>query len=89
MNKRVFVRRYPARDQAIIQSFGRAINKILKEYWRQRTEEAVKEVKRLIGSDPSLHREAWNCMKGWYWAAVDRAPTPNQVTLERIIVERV
>ena len=28
-------------------------------------------------------------MKGWYKVAVDRAPTPDRVTLERIMAERV
>ena len=28
-------------------------------------------------------------MKGWYWAAVDRVPSPSRVTLDRITEERV
>ena len=28
-------------------------------------------------------------MKGWYWAAFDRAPPPARVTLDRIIAEWV
>ena len=43
---------------------------------RWRTEEAGKEIERLLGVDPPLHREAWYRMKGWYKAAVDRAPPP-------------
>ena len=48
-----------------------------------------KEVARLLGSDPLLHWEAWNWMKGWYWAAVDRAPPPSWFTLYRITAKRV
>ena len=43
----------------------------------------------ILGLDPPLHREAWHRIKGWYQAAVDRAPPPAQVTLERITAERV
>ena len=43
----------------------------------------------LLGSEPPLHRESWHRIKGWYWAAVDRAPPPVQVTLEKITEERV
>ena len=41
------------------------------------------------GEDPPLTQEACHRIKGWYKAAVDRAPPPDQVTLERITVERV
>ena len=43
----------------------------------------------LLGSDPPIHRESWYQLKGWYWAAVDRAPPPSRVTLKRITTERV
>ena len=62
---------------------------ILKGYRRRRAEEAGKEVERFLGSDPPLHREAWHWMKGWYRAAVDRAPPPARVTFERITADRV
>ena len=52
-------------------------------------EKAGKEVERLLGSDTQFHWEAWHLMKGWYWAAVDCAPPPAPVTLERITAERV
>ena len=68
---------------------GRAINEILMGDRRRRTEEAGKEVERLLVSDPLLHREAWHWMKGWYWAVVDRVPPPAWVTLERIMAEQV
>ena len=42
-----------------------------------------------MGADPPLIQEAWHCIKGWYKAAVNRAPPPARVTLERITAERV
>ena len=39
--------------------------------------------------EPPLHREDWHRMKGWYRVAVDRAPPPARITLERITAERV
>ena len=46
-------------------------------------------MEKLLGSDPTPHREAWNRLKGWYWAAVDCALPPAWVTLEQITAERV
>ena len=43
----------------------------------------------LEGADPLLVQEAWHRIQGWYKAAVDRAPPPARVTLERIMEERV
>ena len=43
----------------------------------------------LLGSNPPLHWEAWHWIKQWYRAAVDCAPLPPRVTLERITAERV
>ena len=40
-------------------------------------------------SDPPLHQEAWHRIKGWHKAAVDFAPPPAWVTLERTTAERV
>ena len=42
-----------------------------------------------MGGDPPLIQEAWHRIQGWYKAAVDRAPPPAQVMLERITTERV
>ena len=42
-----------------------------------------------MGEDPPLIQEAWYRIQGWYKAAVDRAPPPARVTLERITAERV
>ena len=43
----------------------------------------------LLGSGPPLHREAWHRIKGCYWADFDCATLLAQVTLERIMAERV
>ena len=43
----------------------------------------------LLGEDPPNAKEAWRSLKGWYKAAVNRAPPPAQATLERITAERV
>ena len=58
VNKRVSTRRDPTRDQAQIQRLGRAIKASLKEDRCRWTEEAGKEVERLLGSDPPSHKEA-------------------------------
>ena len=42
-----------------------------------------------LGWTRHFHREAWQRVKGLYWAAVDRATPPAWVTLERITSERV
>ena len=36
-----------------------------------------------------MPREEWQRLKGWYKAAVERAPPPARATLERITAERV
>ena len=43
----------------------------------------------MIGLDPPLNQEDWHHMKGWHQDAVDCAPPPARVTLERITVDRV
>ena len=47
------------------------------------------EVERMLVTDLPLHREAWHRMKGWYRAAINRAPPPDRVTLKRITAEWV
>ena len=47
------------------------------------------EVDTLLGEDPPNPKEAWRRLKGWYKAAVNRAPPPAQATLKRITAERV
>ena len=88
-DKRVSARRDTAKDHALIQRLGRAIVASFKGDRRQQAEEVGKEVETLLGSDPPLHREAWHRLEGWYWAAVNRAPPPARVTLDRIMMERV
>ena len=68
---------------------GRAIAAILKGDMRRWEEEAGAEVETLLGLDPSIHREAWHRLKGWYQAAVDRALPPARVTLEQIMEDQV
>ena len=43
----------------------------------------------LLGLDPPLHWESWHQLKGWYRAAINRAPTTAWVTLELITAEWV
>ena len=45
-------------------------------------------MERLMTRDPPLPCEAWRRMQGWYIAAVDYAPPPARITLERITAER-
>ena len=73
----------------MIRRLSRAIEARLREDRKRRAEEAVAEVETLLGSDPPIHREAWQRIKGWYKAAVDCAPLPAWVTLKQITVERV
>ena len=77
------------KDQALIRRLGLAIKVSLRDDRKRRSEEAGAEVETMLGSDPPLHREAWHRTKGWYKAAVDRAPPPARVTFERITEERV
>ena len=56
---------------------------------KRRAEEAGVEVEALVGADPPLIQEAWYRIQGLYKDAVDRAPPPARVTLERITAERV
>ena len=43
---------------------------------RQQVEDAGVEVEALVGADPPLIQEAWQRIKGWYKATVDRDPRP-------------
>ena len=43
----------------------------------------------LLGADPPNPKETWRLLKGWYKAAVDRAPPPARDTIKRITAERV
>ena len=68
---------------------GRAFRASLKGYRKRRMEYAGKDVEALLGGYPPNAKEAWRRMKGWYKAAVNRAPPPARATLERITAERV
>ena len=75
--------------QARIRRLGRAIRASLKGDRKRRVEIAGEEVETLLGEDPPNAKEAWRRLKGWYKAAVNRAPPPARATLERITAERV
>ena len=49
----------------------------------------IVEVETLLGSEPPIPREAWQPLKGWYKAAVERALPPARFTLKQITEERV
>ena len=89
VDERVYARQNPAKYQTRIRSLSRAIAASLKGDRRRRVEAAGAEVETLLGSDPPMPREAWQWIKGWYKAGVDRDPPTAGVTLERIMAERV
>ena len=84
-----FSARSKTTDQSRIWRLSQAITASLKGDRKRRVETAVEEVETLLGADPPIPREAWRRLKGWYKAAVDRAPPPARPTLERITAERV
>ena len=67
---------------------GWDIRASLKEYRRRWETTAGEEVERLLNGDPPLPCKAWRRMWRWYIRAVDHAPPPAQITLERITAER-
>ena len=89
VNERVSVRRYPAKDQALICRLGCAIAASLRDNRRWKAEEAGAEVELLIGLYSPLHLEAWLRIKGCYRSAFNCALPPARVTLKRITAERV
>ena len=77
VDERVSARRDPAKDQALIRSLGRAMKASLATDRRRHAEKAGAEVEALVGGEnPPLIQESWHRIKGWYKAAVDRAPPP-------------
>ena len=68
---------------------GRAILASLKGDRNRRVDTAGTDVEALLGRDPPNANEEWRRMKGWYNAAVNRAPLPARATLERITAEKV
>ena len=59
-----------------IQRLGRATRESLKGDRKRRMEAAGTDVEELLGGEPPNAKEAWRRMKGWYKAAVNRAPPP-------------
>ena len=62
--------------RARLRRLGRAFRASLKGDRKRRVEDAGKDVEALLGGDPPNAKEAWRRMKGWYKAAVNRAPPP-------------
>ena len=75
VDERVSVRR-GMRVRERIRRLGRAIRASLKGDRKRRVEAAGTDVEALLGGDPPNAKEAWRRMKGWYRAAVNRAPPP-------------
>ena len=88
VDKRVSARR-GTRVRERIWRLVRAIWESLKGDRKQRVEAAGTDVEALLGGDPPNAKEVWRRTKGWYRAAVNRAPSPALATLERITAERV
>ena len=72
-----------------IRRLCRAIRESIKGDRKRRVEAAGTGVETLLGGYPPNAKEAWRRMKGWYKAAVNRAPPPARDMLERITAERV
>ena len=89
MDERVSALQDPAKDQALIWRLSCEITESLRGDRRRREEETGADMEALLRSDPPIHREEWNRIKGWYWAAIEPAPPPAWVTLEQITEERV
>ena len=65
------------------------LRKVLRTIGDDRMRRQARRGRRYLGQTPPIHWEAWHQLKGWYWVAVDHAPLPTWVTLERITEERV
>ena len=59
-----------------IRRMGRAIRVSLKGDRKWRVETAGTDVENLLGGYPPNAKEVWRRLKGWYKAAVNRAPPP-------------
>ena len=88
VDKRVSLRRN-TRYQTRIWRLSLAITASLKGDRRRIVETSGEDMEALLGADLPMPREAWQRLKGWYKAAVDRAPPSARATLERITAERV
>ena len=89
IDERVSARRDPRKGQALKRRLVRAVKASLAADRKWRADKAGAEVEALVGADLPLIQEAWYRIQGWYKAAVDRAPPPTRVTLERIREERI
>ena len=72
------------RVKARVQRLSREIAASLKGDRKRKVEIAGEEVETLLGEDPLNPKDAWRRLKGWYKAAVNRAPPPARATLEQI-----
>ena len=68
--------RQGTRVKARIWRLSREIAASLKGDRKSRVEISGEEVETLLGADPPNPKEAWRRLKGWYKAAVKRAPPP-------------
>ena len=62
--------------QARIWRLSLAIAESLKGDRKRRVDISGEEVETLLGTDPPNPKDAWRRLKGWYKAAVNRAPPP-------------
>ena len=83
VDERVPARR-GTRVQARIRRLRRAIAEILKGYRKRRLETRGEEVDTLLGADLPNPKEVWRRLKGWYKAAVNRAPPPSLWSCHKI-----
>ena len=88
VNERVSARR-GTRVKARIWRLRREIAASLKGDRKRRVDTAGEEVETLLGADPPNLKEAWRHLKGWYKAAVNRAPPLARDMLDQITAERV
>ena len=61
-----------------IRRLGRAIRASIQGDKKRRLETAGQDVETLLGGDLPNAKEAWRRLKGWYKAAINRAPPPAQ-----------
>ena len=72
-DKRVSAKR-GTRVRVRLRRLGRAFRASLKGDRKRRVEDVGKDVEALLGGDPPNAKEAWQQIKGWYKAALNRAP---------------
>ena len=72
-----------------IRRLGHATRESLQGDRKQRVETPGQDIEALLGRDLPNPKEAWRRLKGWYKAAVNRAPPPARSTLEQITADQV